>query len=87
MTDPNPAQRADWMRTNDEAAVIRDQLYGKDHRPTYLRVGARYAAACACGCDRAYQPYTHDNWHDALEAARTNLRLAEHGPSAGQEAS
>ena len=85
MTDPSPAQRRDWMRTNDESAATRDRLYGALHRPTYARVGAGYVSACSCGCERGYQPIVHNNWHDALDAARDALTIAENGPRNGQE--
>ena len=85
MTDPSPAQRADWFRSNNEAAQTSDERYGKHHRPTYARVGAGFVSACSCGCERGYQPIVHNNWHDALDAARDALTIAENDPRNGQE--
>ena len=87
MTDPNPAQRADWYRTNHEATHTLDARYGRSHRPAYTLVGAGYLATCGCGasCTRADDALLYPTWHDALDAARTNLTASEHGPTAGQE--
>jgi hypothetical protein len=85
MTDPNPAQRLDWWTTQHEAAQTSDERYGKHHRPTYARVGAGFVAACTCdsGCERVTDRLVHPTWDTALDAAKTSLELAEHGP--GQE--
>jgi len=84
MTDPNNAQRADWYRANHEATHTSNQAYGAGHRPTYAKVGAGWLAACSCGsdCPRVEDRMLYATWDDALDAAKTNLRLAEHGPSA-----
>lgn len=88
MSFPNTAQRADWYAANHEAAHDLDARYGTGHRPTYAHVGAGFVAACGCPdthCTRADDPMLHPTWDAALDAARTNLAAAEHGPRAGEE--
>ena len=89
MSFTNPAQR-DWHQANHEATHTLDARYGTGHRPAYARTGAGWTSACGCpspSCDRAYDACLYPTWHDALDAARINLTLAEHGPGAGTEAS
>lgn len=77
MTFPTPAQRADWFRSNHETS-----RYGHGHRPSPTLVGAAWRAGCACGCDRGEDGWDYPTFEDALDAAKTNLAAAEHGPNA-----
>lgn len=79
MSDPSPAQRADWFTTQHEATATSDARYGRGHRPTYAKTGAGWTAACTCGCDRGYDRLLYPTWDTALDAAKTNLAAAEHG--------
>lgn len=83
--DPSPAQRADWFRSNNEAAHTNDELYGKGHRPAYALVGAMWAPVCGCTNPRCFlaeddSRRLYQTAEEALDAAAKNLHDNEHGP-------